>query len=464
MPVPATIKKLLDNRNIAYDLSEDLHATKAQIAGTMREQATVRSVLLKDDKGKVQVLFPSNCLLDLDSLNRQLGRTLTAVSNDELNAFLTRHQLDSIPAFPLVNGLISIIDERVLKGEGSISLDSGNQGSLLSIETSSFTQLLEGTITGKFTVPIAELADNCAENTEDAIFSSVKNFTTLRIQQRLEETLELPPLPDTAQRIIQLRVDPNADISDLSNIVESDPSLAAQVVSWASSPYYSAPGKIKSIHDAIVRVLGFDMVMNLALGLALGRALTMPKDPRNGVTPYWQSAVFTAAAVEALVTAIPREYRPSFGMAYLAGLLHNFGYLILSEVFPPHFQKYCQYQEVNTHIPSSAIEQHLIKVNREQLASWLMDLWNMPEEVVVALRYQQAPQSTEGECIEYAKVLYVAQRLLAQHGFGDAPPEPIADEIYDSLHLDPQTAEETITNILSSSDELNAIVQQLSAA
>ena len=52
---------------------------------------------------------------------------------------------------------------------------------------------------------------------------------------------------------------------------------AAQVVSWAASPYYAAPGKIKSVHDAIVRVLGFDLVLNLALGLALGRSLSLPK-------------------------------------------------------------------------------------------------------------------------------------------------------------------------------------------
>lgn len=54
-------------------------------------------------------------------------------------------------------------------------------------------------------------------------------------------------------------------------MVETDPALAAQVVSWAASPYYASPGKIRSVEDAIVRVLGFDLVINLALGLALGK-------------------------------------------------------------------------------------------------------------------------------------------------------------------------------------------------
>ena len=92
-------------------------------------------------------------------------------------------------------------------------------------------------------------------------------FTARRIQQRLEATIEIPPLADTAQKIIKLRVDPNATIDDITGVVETDPALAAQVVSWAASPYYASPGKIRSVEDAIVRVLGFDLVINLALGL-----------------------------------------------------------------------------------------------------------------------------------------------------------------------------------------------------
>ena len=103
-------------------------------------------------------------------------------------------------------------------------------------------------------------------------------FTARRIQQRLEATIEIPPLADTAQKIIKLRVDPNATIDDITGVVETDPALAAQVVSWAASPYYASPGKIRSVEDAIVRVLGFDLVINLALGLALGKTLSLPKD------------------------------------------------------------------------------------------------------------------------------------------------------------------------------------------
>src|SRR5690606_21541643 len=97
----------------------------------------------------------------------------------------------------------------------------------------------------------------------ECIDHSIRHLTSSRMRQRLDETLEIPPLSSTAERILQLRTNPNATVSELASIVEADPSLAAQVVSWASSPYYAAPGKIRSVQDAIVRVLGFDLVSNL---------------------------------------------------------------------------------------------------------------------------------------------------------------------------------------------------------
>jgi HD-like signal output (HDOD) protein len=307
-------------------------------------------------------------------------------------------------------------------------------------------------------VPLEKDDSNCSDS--EQILGAVRNFTQLRVRQRLEETLELPPLSDTAQRIIKLRVNPNADISDLAQIVETDPSLAAQVVSWAASPYYSAPGKIKSIHDAIVRVLGFDMVLNLALGLSLGKTLSIPKEGPHGIMPYWQQAVYMAATIEGLVTAIPRDHRPSFGMAYLCGLLHNFGYLILAEVFPPHYHNYCELADANPHVNHQAIERHLLGITREQLASSLMSLWSMPDEVVMGLRYQNNPHY-QGEYHQYAKLIFVAKRLLKQQGIGRGPNLPIPQQVYDDLHLDPEKAMTTVVNIIESSDDLRHIASEL---
>lgn len=458
MPVPASVMQLLETQNVDYQIATAREDATSN-AADLQHMSAAKSMILQDDQGRVQVVISATSLLDIEAVNQTLSRQFRPTTTGELQSFFEKYHLLSIPALPSLAGLPTLIDQRLLEMD-LLYLDAGSSDELVELNQAAFRTLIGDAQIANISVPLVELEKTSQTTDADDIFTAVRNFTNLRIKQRLEETLELPPLPETAQRIIKLRVDPNSDISDLANIVETDASLASQVVSWAASPYYSAPGKIKSIHDAIVRVLGFDMVLNLALGLALGKTMAMPKHGAHGVTPYWVQSVYTAAVVEGLVTAIPREHRPGFGMAYLGGLLNNFGYLVLAEVFPPHFQTICRYIEANPHVDPHLIDKQVLGISRDQLSSWLMQLWNMPDEVVVALRQQNNPDY-DGEHCEYSLLLLVAQRLLQQKGVISGPWQEIPESVYRRLHLDQEKALLTVSNILDSSDELDVIAQQL---
>lgn len=463
MPVPTSVEALLNDQNIRYDIAETPKGADNQPLWHdqhLRNVGAAKSVLLEDGRGRVLAVVGADTLLDLHAVNRQMERELYATSLEDVRQFCDSRSLRSVPALPKLANLPTLVDRRLLDKE-SLLLESGDDALLLHLERKDFERVLKGAIICDIAVPLAPLEQDVDPSTDsEQILGAVQNFTQLRIRQRLEETLELPLLSETAQRIINLRVDPEADISDLAEVVETDPSLSAQVVSWAASPYYSAPGKIRSVQDAIVRVLGFDMVLNLALGLALGRTLHLPKDGPNGYQSYWQEAVYTAATIEGLVTAIPREERPDFGMAYLGGLLHSFGYLILAEVFPPYFSQYCRLAEANPHVMPQTIERHLLGVTRDQLAGTLMSLWSMPEEIVQGLRHQNNP-SYRGEHAQYAKLIFVAKRLLLQHDVGRGPKLAIPDELFAELHLDAEKAHATVANILESATELDEIATHL---
>ena len=455
MSVPAVIEQVLTKHEITFNIV-DAHPSAGHFG-------VARSTLLQDSQGKVQAIYPAGSILDVDAINRLTGRDLKATPQSDIESLCAKAQLKNLPAIPKALGLEFIIDQTLLE-HSDLQLDSGNEQSIVNVSGEQFKLLVGDATTGSIAVAEDQLQAGPLDNTQDLeqITTAVANFTQLRIKQRLEETLEFPPLPDTAQRIIKLRVDPNADIKDLTDIVESDPSLAAQVVSWAASPYYAAPGKIKSVHDAIVRVLGFDLVLNLSLGLALGKTMSLPKDAAKGFTPYWEQAVYAATAVEALVGAIPPKQRPTMGMAYLSGLLHNFGYLILAEVFPPHFSSICRYQEANPFSNHTFIERHLLGVTREQLGSWLMRSWNMPEEVCDALRFQ-ADAGYDGDNNQYAKLLYIAMRMLRSHGIGDAPLATIPDSLFEELHLDREKATDAMEKMMESSAELNLMAANMAA-
>ncbi|AMA44161.1 aminoacyl-tRNA deacylase and HDOD domain-containing protein [Pseudomonas alabamensis] len=447
---PSVICRLLDKLGVTYREVPDQPGHQPA--------RKVQAVLLDDEVGALMVLFPCSHLLDLKRLTELTGRTLTAVPVARLRQMLDKHGLKALPAIPALTSSPCLYEQSLLDID-SLLIQSGEAGVLLELTLTEFKRLLTKASAGSFGEPVRNIHLNLDRKDDSREISrAVQAFTARRIQQRLEQTIEIPPLPDSAQKIIKLRVDPDASIDDITRVVETDPALAAQVVSWAASPYYAFPGKIRSVEDAIGRVLGFDLVINLALGLALGKTLSLPKDHPQHDTPYWQQSIYTAAVIEGLTRAMPRAERPEGGLTYLGGLLHNFGYLLLAHVFPPHFSLICRHLEVNPHLSHPYIEQHLLGITREQMGAWLLGLWDMPDELATALRFQHDAHYA-GEHAAFANLVCLATRLLRARGIGSGPELEIPDDLLERLHLTRQKAEEIVGRIL----DAEALLRELAA-
>lgn len=283
-------------------------------------------------------------------------------------------------------------------------------------------------------------------------------LTVRRIEQRLGKPLEIPPLSLTAQKILQLRANPDTHIDELTAVIETDPALAAQVMSWAASPLYAAPCKICSIEDAITRVLGFDLVMNLALGLALGKKFSLPHTFRQDNIDYWKHALYSATLIEGLVRQMPAAARPEAGLAYLAGLLHNFGYLLLAQLFPSYFSLIQQYQADHPETLPQEADQHLLGITREAICTSLMQIWGMPAELKVAVSEQNNPDYS-GEHATYAHLVQLATLLLAP--VDTINPEQL-QHLCLGLRLTPEQAHQALDRVLAAEQALRSLSEQMS--
>ena len=418
----------------------------------------VQAVLLDDTVGILMVLFTQNHLLDLNRLADLIGRRMTAVSAERLERMLDKHGLNQLPGLPALINSPCLYEEQLLL-QPALLISAGEPGLLLEVTQKDFKRLLNNSSAGRFGEPLSEIKLDHTGDDGEAITRAVQAFTARRIQQRLEATIELPPLAESVRKIMRLRSDPDVTIDEITSVVETDPALAAQVMSWASSSYYASQSKIRSVEDAIVRVLGVDLVINLALSLSLGKSLGLPKDNPQSSTPYWQQSIYTAAVIEGLTRAMPREKRPEVGLTYLAGLLHNFGYLLLAHVFPPHFSLICRHLEVNPHVSHSLIEQHLLGISREQMGAWLMRFWGMPGELTVAVRFQHDPAYI-GTDSDYPNLVCVALGLLRSRGIGHGDCAPLPDALFERLGVPRDKAEAVVGKVLEAEVMLREMVAQ----
>jgi len=299
----------------------------------------------------------------------------------------------------------------------------------------------------------------------------MNNKSIEEIRRQVESVYELPMIPDMASRILQLSADPAASVKDVVEVVEMDPSLAAQVIRYARSPFFGYQGDIDTIHEAISRVLGFDLVMNIALGISSGKIFNIPDDGPLGTKAFWRHAVYTAALTQALGKAMPRQMRPKAGTAYLTGLLHNIGFMLLGHLFRPEFmvlnklaaaRPNTSIAELEKRILGMGHAKHVVNMGHCQLGDWLMQSWKMPREVIVTVR-EHHNEDYKGEHCVYSRLTMVANRMLKRHGIGDARSEEVPEHILKSLYLSEELVERILEQIMDGGEALDVMAQQIAA-
>ena len=412
----------------------------------------VRGLLVTGDSGRLHVIAAERDYLNVTELERWLGGRLAVESLNPLS---------SVAAVPGYYDIATVAD-RSLTDAPELALATDHPGAYVRCSGAQLLELDPGLSVGTFCENVRTLYEPDAAPME-AIHDCVSKFTEKRIQSRLDETLSIPPLPDAARRIIALKSDPNYDLSDLVQIIETDPSLAARILGWANSGFYNANPPARTIDDAVMRVLGFDLVMNMALGLSLGATLNLPSNEVRGVSGFWLTSIFSAAAMEALARATVTEQRPDPGTAYLSGLLASFGTLVLGHVFPPQYAEICQQQEANRHLPNSFVDQRVLGLPRHVLASALLESWGIPDEICDTVRFQHhavAGADYQGTSRTYVDLLRVVQHLMAADGIGDYPPGPVPEQATERLGV----SESTLVAIRDSLNESRAEIDDLARA
>lgn len=483
MSLAPTLKQYLEHNHVPYRVLHHVPTRsleQAADAALVPHQAVARAVLLSDGRMDVLAVMPLSHLLDFTALQALLEGDFRLVPAVTAARLFPDCAAGCIPALGEAYNLQVLMDNSLAVPD-RVYFEGGDPGIMIEVAGEDFQMLQRSARSAGFARPPARLhipegrderPSGAGEPAAPALLCAVESFTpATEIKQRLQQLYDLPPMPQMAQRILQLRDKPSASAIDLARIVELDPSLAAQVIRYANSAMFGYRGKVDSIQAAIARVLGFDMVMNMALGLAAGNSFRIPASGPLGLNAFWRHATYSASLVQSLVAQMQSALRPKPGLAYLAGLLHNFGFLLLGHLFQPEFYLLNRMVAANPHVPVTDLENQVLGMGQArdalglghaELGAWLMQLWQMPAEIEVALREHHHADYC-GEHAVYAQLVLVADCLLKGHGIGDAPCEDIPEQVLEALGLTLEQTQAALDRVIGHRDDLDNMVRLLAA-
>jgi HD-like signal output (HDOD) protein len=208
---------------------------------------------------------------------------------------------------------------------------------------------------------------------------------------KIRELPNLPAIPLAAQEILNALRNDTITIGQLVAVIEADPALMARIVSVANSAYFGARQKIYSVHDAITRVLGTNNVFSIALSVVLAGPFKANKCPGFHLELYWSEALKTAILAQSLAGHLRNRGPDMEKKAYLCGLLHNIGLLVLAHTFPDKIAQIFSIEASEPDRDISDVEDRLIGIDRRHAGAILARKWNLPDDLYAVIEHQHDP-------------------------------------------------------------------------
>ena len=217
---------------------------------------------------------------------------------------------------------------------------------------------------------------------------------------------ELPALPLALTVAVQALSSDDLPASACVDAVERDQALATRLLRLANSAFYGARGQVASVEDA-VGMLGLRTVASVVAAVSMRSTLSLVQCHGFRFETYWRHALTTAVLAREL--ARPATLDP--GEAFLAGLLHDVGQLLLVVAHAEWAERALQMSR-EEQIDLCEAERGLIGVGHDEVGAEVMRHWHFPERLVEAVAAHHSPSpAPPGDRLSLSALVRLSDQL-----------------------------------------------------
>ena len=198
------------------------------------------------------------------------------------------------------------------------------------------------------------------------------------VDRVIQEIEHLPTLPQVVMRVLAMAESPRISAIELSKAM--DQSLAAKVLKLANSAYYGVRSSrnINSIHHAIV-LIGFEAVKEVILTTSFFHTFHDSRDVQ-ALQPLWEHSLECALISKRLAWMYRYD---SLDEAYLSGLTHDIGRLVIQQYFPDQYREIEHKKEQGMEM--LAAEKDVLDVTHAEIGGKVAERWSFPPNLVDAI-------------------------------------------------------------------------------
>ena len=257
--------------------------------------------------------------------------------------------------------------------------------------------------------------------------------------------VELPSIPRVVQQVAAAVQDPDVDARKLGQLLSQDPVLSAKVLRLANSSFFGGQRSMASI-DAAVAMIGTQALGRLVL--AGGVSSSFGEVPGIDLPTFWRDSLVTATAAQRLAPKLGAETEE----AYVSGLLHGTGHLILCKTYPDIANFVFSGYAVVRGAELAAIEAENFGIDHPNVGALWIETIGFPQPVADTIRHVAEPLAPSAGPLDLtlrsacALAAAVARKdepaaawaslpapVQARYSSGDGQPDAAFDKLYEAL-------------------------------
>ena len=204
---------------------------------------------------------------------------------------------------------------------------------------------------------------------------------TTSFWKKIDGIKELPTLPMIYFKVNKALQNSDASVKGVADIIEMDQAMSSKVLRIVNCAFYGFRSKISSINHAVM-ILGFNTVKNAIVSVSILDVFAI-KEKFQGfnVKDFWGHSIAVAVLCKHLAEksrlAAPED-------AFIAGLLHDMGKLIMMQHFTEDFGRIWQTQQ-NDGLTFYDAERSILPVDHAQTGAYLARKWLFPNSLIDAI-------------------------------------------------------------------------------
>lgn len=201
----------------------------------------------------------------------------------------------------------------------------------------------------------------------------------------------LPSIPKVVFEVTRLLNSPDKSPGALAELISKDQGLTSKVLNVANSPLYGIKRSVSSIEFAVL-ILGFQDIQSIVTALSLADTINIIPGVNFDPIEFWMHSMVVGTAARGISQHMGLDFG---GEAFVAGILHDIGELVIYKYFKNDFNLILEKaNSENQTITDSELE--VFGMSHQEIGKFLADKWNLPDILCEAINSHHHPSTTSG--------------------------------------------------------------------